>query len=169
MRLVSSIFLIAVAFNVNAQNISKHYTASLQNNGTLYFIYAQNGFEHQQIKSRLSYDITYLTTNDTAVLTYSYFDKSTLDIDSISFTGGGEVYTSSAKKIFIETKKEKWHYRYSSRLLFTDLNNFFDQAKNPKIILYTKQGLIELTIKTKAWKKQSYVTKKILTLIKYNR
>jgi len=152
----------------NAQNISKHYTSSLQDKGVLYFILPQSGFRNNEIKSELTYDITYLTANDTVTLNFSYFDKLNRDIDSIVFVGGNKIFSSRVKKIFIETKKGKWHYRYSSKFSFTDLNIFLNQADKPKIILYTQQGAMELNIKAKTWKKQSAVTKKILTLIKYN-
>lgn len=160
--------LLLLTSTINGQNISKYYTSSLQGNGTLYFIFPQSGFNNNKINSKLIFDITYLTTNDTVTLNFSYFDKSNRDIDSVVFIGDNKKYSSSVKKIFIETKKRKWHYRYSSKILFTDLNIFFIQSDKPKIILYTQQGVVELTIKARIWKKQSSVTKKILTLIKYN-
>lgn len=160
--------LLLLTSTINGQNISKYYTSSLQGNGTLYFIFPQSGFNNNKINGKLTYDITYLTTNDTATLNFSYYDKLDRTIDSVVFISGNQTFSSSAKKIFIETKKTKWHYRYSSKILFTDINVFFSQADNPNIILYTQQGTVELNIKTKTWKKQSSVTKKILTLIKYN-
>jgi len=161
--------LLLLTCTINGQNISKYYTSSLQENGTLYFIIPQSGFNNNKINGKLTYDITYLTTNDTATLNFSYFDMANRDIDSVVFIGVNKKCSSSVKKIFIETKKQKWHYRYSSKILFTDLINFFNQSDNPKIILYTKQGAVELNIKARTWKKQSSVTTKILTLIKYNK
>ncbi|MGB9772388.1 MAG: hypothetical protein ACPLX7_10510 [Candidatus Kapaibacteriota bacterium] len=160
--------LLLLTGTINGQNISKYYTSSLQGNGTLYFIFPQSGFNNNKINSKLTYDITYLTTNDTATLNFSYYDKLDRTIDSVVFICGNQRFSSIAKKIFIETKKTKWHYRYSTNLLFTELNVFFNSADNPKIILYTQQGTVELNIKAKTWKKYSSVTKKILTLIKYN-
>lgn len=163
---VSLLFLTST---INGQNISKYYNSSLQENGTLYFIFPQSGFHNNKINGKLIYDITYLTTNDSAILNFSYYDKLDRTIDSVAFISAIQRFSSVAKKIFIETKKTKWHYRYSTNILFTDLNVFFNQADNAKIILYTQQGTVELNIKTKTWRKQSSVTKKILTLIKYNR
>ena len=153
---------------INGQNISKYYTSSLQEKGTLYFILPQSGFENNRIKSKLIYDITYLTKNDTVTLNFSYFDKLDRTLDSVVFVNVNQRFSGRVKKLFIETKKSKWHYRYSSKILFNDINIFFTQPDNPKIILYTQQGTVELNIKTKTWRKQSSVTKKILTLIKYN-
>lgn len=160
--------LLFLANTSNGQNISKYYTSSLQGNGMLYFIFPQSGFNNKEVNSTFIYDITYLTTNDTITLNFSYFDKSKYDIDSIAFVSNNETCSTKVKKIFIETKKQKWHCRYSSKVLFSDLNSFLNQSGKPKIILYTKQGVVELTIKARIWKKKSSVTKKILTLIKYN-
>ena len=161
--------LLFLASTINGQNISKYYNSSLQGNGTLYFIFPQSGFNNNKINCKFTYDITYLTTNDSAILNFSYFDKLDRAIDSVAFITGSHRFSSSAKKIFIETKKTKWHYRYSTNILFTELNVFFNSVDNAKIILYTQQGAVELGIKSKNWKKQSSVTKKILTLIKYNK
>lgn len=165
------LFFVSLLFltgTINGQNISKFYNSSLQGNGTLYFIFPQSGFHNNKIKSKLTYDITYLTSSDSATLNFSYFDKLDRTIDSVTFISNSQKFSSSIKKIFIETKKTKWHYRYSTNILFTDLNIFFNQADNAKIILHTQQGMVELSIKTKTWKKQSSVTKRILTLIKHN-
>jgi hypothetical protein len=147
---------------------SLYYTSSLQGNGMLYFILPQSGFDNNKINSKFIYDITCLTTNDTVALNFSYFDKHERTIDSIVFISDNKRFSSTVKKIFIETEKNKWHYRYSTNFLFADLKTFYSQDNCPKIILITQNGSVALTIKTSIWKKQSLVTKKILTLITYN-
>ena len=132
----------------------------------LYFILPQSGFKNNKFNSKFIYDITYLTTNDSVTLNFSYYDKSNRDIDSIMFMCDNSEITSNTEKIFVETKKKKWHYRYSTQILFTDLNNFYSKPDNPKIILYSDQEIVELYIKTKHWEKQSSIIRKILTLIK---
>ena len=155
--------------NSNAQNISKYYTSSLQQSGTLYFILPQSGFRNNEIRSELTYDITYLTAMDNTVLNFSYYDKLSRDIDSIAFVGDEIRITSiDIKKIFVEPKKGRWHYRYSSNFLFRDLANLFNQSPPPKLFLYTKQGIVELNIKKKNWGKTTSVNKTIFTMIKHN-
>ncbi|NCB07157.1 MAG: hypothetical protein EOM73_03220 [Bacteroidia bacterium] len=160
--------LMLLTSTINGQNISKYYTSSLQGNGVLYFISPQIEFSNNIINAKFIYDITYLTTNDTATINFSYYDKNEKTIDSVVFVSDNQRYSARVKKLFIETKKLKWHYRYSFNFSFTDLNIFFNQTDNPKIILYTQQGAVELSVKTKTWKKKSVLIKKILTLIKYN-
>ncbi|HLU51121.1 MAG TPA: hypothetical protein VKZ42_03085 [Flavobacteriaceae bacterium] len=161
--------LLLLVSSINGQNISKYYTSSLQEKGTLYFILPQMGFENSNNKNKLIYDITYRTKNDTVTLNFSYFDKLDITLDSIALVNVNQELSSSLEKLYIETKKSKWHYRYSSQFLFADINTFFNQPGPPKIILYNRQGTVELNIKTKTWKKQSSLIKKILALIKFNK
>lgn len=161
--------LLLLNISVVGQNISKYYTSSIQQNGTLFFIFPQSGFENSKIKAKLTYDITYLTKNDSAVLIFSFFDKTLREIDSIVFISVNKKYTSAVKKIFVEPKKQKWHFRYNSKFQFNELDEIFNSVSKPRIILYTKQGEVELDIKAKKWKKHSSITNKIFTLIKYNK
>jgi len=161
--------LILSASIINGQSISKYYTSSIQDNAMLYYILPQSGFNNSVSNNSFIYDITYLTTNEYATLNFSYYDKLDRTIDSLVLVNSHQRFSLSVKKIFIETKKTKWHYRYSSQILFSDLNIFFKVADKPKIILYTKEGVVELFIKEKTWKNQSEITSKILTLIKYNK
>ncbi len=162
------ILLLTSSINSNAQNISKYYTSTIQGNSMLYFIFPQTGFKNNELKSTFKYDITYLTANDSAFLNFSYFDKLNRTIDSVAFISANHRFSSGVKKLFIETQGQKWHYRYSSKILFTDLNVFFNQADKPKIIIYTHEGSVELNINANNWKRQSAITNKIITLIKYN-
>jgi hypothetical protein len=167
-RLIVPIYL-TFTLNVNGQNISKNYSSSIQNNGMLYFVFPQKGFENNKYRGKLTYDITYLTSKDTATLNFSYFEKSKRDIDSISFSNEAIKFSGSVKKIFIETNKLNWHYRYSTKVSFTDLNSFFIPNSNPKITIYSKQGDILLSTKQSDWIKKASKTKKILTLISLNK
>jgi len=167
--LLIEFIILLISINSYAQNISKQYTSTLQSNGMLYYIFPQNGFKNKDINNKFIYDLTYLTENDTIVVNFSYFDKQNLEIDSIAFTNGNKKFISTTKKIFVETTRLKWHYRYTSNFLFNDLKTFFSQENPPSIIIYTKQGLIDLIIKTKRWKKQSSIINKIITLIAYNK
>ena len=166
---LTTLFFLIISINSFSQNISKHYTSLRQSKGVLYYILPQNGFKNKDTKNEFIYDITYLTENDSLILNFSYFDKLIREIDSIAIIGGDRKYISLTNKIFIDIKRSKWHYRYSSNFLFNDIKTLFTQINSPTIILYSKQGLIELKIKSKTWRKQSAITNKILTLIVYNK
>lgn len=154
---------------IQGKNISKYYISSMQENGILYFILPQKGFEDKKSGSSLIYDITYLTTKDSVTFNFSYLDKSEKAIDSIALIYEDKQIRSLVQKIFIETKKEKWNYRYSSNFSYTDIVHFFNQKGNGKIRLYTQQEEVNLCIGKKKWGKISEVTNKILKLISYNK
>lgn len=140
----------------------------MQEEGVLYFILPKSGFKNIKQKSELNYDITYFSANDSATLNFSYFDKPFQTIDSLLFTTGNKIHSFRVKRIFIETKKKKWHYRYSTTIAFKDLIGIFNHTERVEIILYTQHDPIALNIKPKTWNKQSAVLEKIFTLIKHN-
>ncbi|MDD4575321.1 MAG: hypothetical protein PHI36_02725 [Bacteroidales bacterium] len=156
-------------FIIKGQSISKYYTSSIQGSAMLFYILPQSGFNNSETKSNFIYDITYLTTSEYATINFSYYDKMNRTIDSLVLVNLDYRYSCGTKKIFIETKKSKWHYRYSSQVLFTDLNAFYSALEKPKVILYTKEGAVELFIKEKKWKKKSKIIRKIFNLITYNK
>jgi len=163
------ILLLLISSTLKAQNISKYYTSSIQESGTLYYILPQSGFENKTLNVEFIFDITYSTSLDTAVLNFSYFDEFERMIDSVALITAGRGFSGKVEKIFVETKKSKWHYRYSTKFLFANLDAFFAQVMPPEINIYTQQGMVNLKIKDRLWSKQSLITKKILTLIRYNK
>ena len=167
--IVTCIFLFNLTGKTLAQNISKYYTSSIQDKGTIYYIYPQSGFKNKKRKSEFTYDLTYMSNSDSVRINYSYFDKSSALIDSISFFAPDKsVITSKAHKIFIEEKKQRWQYRYACAFLFPDLKKIFDQKEPPTIILYTRQGASPLYINKKSWKNQSAIIAKIFELFMLN-
>jgi hypothetical protein len=162
-------FLLKINFDCSGQNISKYYKSSYQSNGTLYFIKPQYGFTNNKKKIKFVYDITYESKSDTATFNFSYYIKSNFTTEHISFIFNNQKYSSDVKKLFVEQKKGRWFYRYSSKILYNDLNFIFNQTSKPEIILSSKQESINLNIKKKTWKKLSSITKKIFTLINLNK
>jgi hypothetical protein len=152
-----------------AQKISRYYVSSIQSNGTIYFVVPQKGFKNNDMNCNLVYDLTYLSSGDTVLFNFSYFDKSQRQIDSISFCFDNSKCTSKTGKIFVETKGNMWHYRYTSKISFKDLNTFYNQQSQPKLLLYTQQGEIKLNMTKSRWKTQATRIQKILTLIAYNK
>ena len=152
-----------------AQNISHYYTSSFQGNNTLYFVMPKGDFKNNKTRSNLSYDITYLTTNDTATLIFSYLNKSINIIDSIAIVQNYKIFSSRSIKLFIEPHHSKWQHRYSSKFLFTDLFFLFNQTDRPKIMIYSKLKVDELSITPSDWKKNSAIVSKILSMIKVNK
>lgn len=163
------LFLIVAAGTTNAQKLSKYYTSSMQENGVLYFIEPKQEFRNSKENSKFTYDLTYLTSNDTIFLNFSHLDNTIRVIDSISIIQGNKRISSDAKKIFIETHKKYWKHRYSSKFLFNDINLLFQQEKSPTVVVYYENNATQLEIRKSKWKKQSAIISKILMLIKANK
>lgn len=160
--------LILLTKNINAQNISKHYISTQMEQGMLYFILPDKQFKNNKTDSKLIYDITYTTIDDNVILNFSLYDMAQINIDSIVLALDEHKFRSPANKLFIATKRQKWHYRYSAKFLFEDINTIFNSTTPPEIILTSVQGNIELKTSPGKWKKHSAIIKKIITLIKYN-
>lgn len=163
--LLASAFLLGTSA-VSAQNIAKYYNSKTQEGSTLYHIFPTSGFKNGS--NEFIYDLTYLTTNDSVTFNFSYFDAAVLTMDSITIEGEGVSFTSDLKRFFVETKKSKWHYRYSASVPFADLRQLYGQEHCPTILLHTKQGDIKIGISQKTWNKQRSIIHKIIDLITYN-
>lgn len=162
----SVLLLVFFSFNSYAQKLSKHYISSLQQNGTLYFIYEQNDFKSKS--SDFKYDLTILSTGDSVTMNFSILEKDNVEIDSIQLVKESLQLTSGTERIFIEPKKNLWHGRFTTKFLFTDIQKFYSEGV-PKIILYAKKGNMEFTIKKSAWEDQYELMNRIFQVIKYNK
>lgn len=155
--------------SVKAQKLKKYYTSSIESKGAIYYIFPLKGFKNTASNSSFVYDITYLTGHDSATVNFSYFDKNALVLDSICFTNDVKACVmQSVKKIFIESKKSKLHYRFTTKMAFADLKNFYLADHAAKISLHSNKGQIDLREKNRTWKKQAGAIRRILELISLN-
>ncbi len=164
-----TIILVFYSSSALSQNLEKHYISFKQDQGTLFFIRPQKGFKNAAEKSHLTYDITCKTGSDSSTLNFSYFDKTPRVLDSLCLLIGSKNISSTLIKLFVETKKNVWHYRYSSRFLNRDLEDFFDSTHEAKIIIIDKKNRIQLSCTNKRWKKISAINRKIFQLIQLNK
>lgn len=154
---------------VCSQNIAKHYVSSNQPHGTLYYIKPQKGFKSKPLKAELIYDITYLSTSDSVVLNFSFYDIRPDKIRSIALQQQNKVLASDVELIFFNLKKKMWEKRYSAKFEINELCDMYKEAEAPVWILYLEGGDIELSINKRKWKKQSEIVSTIFDLIFYNR
>ena len=167
------ILLLLIAWSIphssNGQNIAKHYTSSMEDNGTIYYIRPQSGFK-RAAKGSLDYDITYITGNDSATFDFSFYNKSLLTtIDSIVVIADGNRYTSRTTKLFVESKKHKWHYRYAATFSFADLKKIFEAKQPPLLTIHSQSQSFSMKQSQKKWSKNSGITSKIFNLIMLNK
>ncbi len=152
-----------------AQKIKNHYVSSIQQKGTLYFIRPQKGFKNKRAGSSFVYDMTCFSSSDSVTLNFSYFDKNSRTLDSLYLMAGSIKTGFPIVKIFIETKKSRWHYRFTSRVSLNDLEAFFKATEMGTMALIEKHKPIPLTSTKRRWKKYAAINTRIFQLIRHNK
>jgi len=153
-----------------AQNISKYFTSSIQDSGTLYFIEPPTKFSNKTHQSKVVFDLTYLTTKDSVLLNFSLFKKKLVRINQLHFVQKNNCIQSPVKKIFVDSKNKKWHHRYAVKFSFNDLKQLFrDKQKPSLLLLFSDQSELQLMIKKKKWEKSAELLSRIFALIEANK
>jgi len=163
-----SLLFFTLSLDLSAQKISKHYTVSQQKNGSIYFIEPEYGFENRKANTELVFDMTFLTSEDSVKLNFSFISPEIISIDSIAFLLSQKNIGSRAEKIFIEDEKKVWKHRYSSDFLFEDMNDVFLSIQSPQLAVYYQGQTTLLSMKQRKWNKEREVVAKILKLIQVN-
>ncbi len=163
------LFFHLICFIAKAQNISKFYTSSIQENGILYFIEPKQEFSNKKERAKLIYDLTYLAGNDSISVNFTYTNNFVKKIDSIVLIQEKIRLHSKTKKIFIETNKNVWVHRYSAIFSFNEFTKIFKQNKQAQILIYFQNKPVKLEINDKKWKKTSHIITKIFNLIEANK
>lgn len=165
---VTSVILtfLALSIQANAQNLTKYYVSSLQQQGILYFIFPQKNFKTPS-KEDFIYDITYLNSSDSATINFSYYDKESVILDSIVLKSSNIEYRSKVKRIFIDKEKGNWHYRYTFKVPFTKLLTFY-KTPDPSLNIVTDKGTRSLPV-SEQWKKNVKPTVQIFHIIQKNK
>jgi hypothetical protein len=163
------LFLLLKPFAGYTQKIKGQYVSSMQQKGMLYFIRPQKGFKNKDLGSRLTYDITCFSGADSLTFNLSYFDKNNWNLDSLCLQMPEQKSTVALSKIFVDTKNACWHYRFSSRMAFKDLEKFFGGNGDRAIQLIQKDKTVLLKCSKRRWKKNASVNTRIFQLIQYNK
>lgn len=152
-----------------AQNLSKRYVASNQNEGVLYFVFPQKGYQDQNA-SNFIYDLTYLDSKDSMTLNFTFKSKESLVIDSLAITSETVNLKEACQKIYVEFAKSKWIYRNTSKVLYADIRRFFMSKEAPIIQVYCKDGsVVNFKIKQGKWGKEAPINLLILDLMEANK
>lgn len=160
------IFVCIFSQEATSQNISKHYVLSNQGENKLYFIYPQNGFKNGSTK--LTFDITYLDSREYTTFNFTYTDKRSLEINSLSLIYDKGSVNLPAEKIYTESKS-KWIYRLSVNVPFDTAHAFFKSEDVPQIQLKDKEEIINLNIKKGYWEKLSHINNRIFEIMRINK
>lgn len=169
----SSLFFLLsiIVIPASAQDISKYYIASYQEDGILYFINPMGDWKNSKENADFSYDITYHTANDSMVCNFSLLTQVNSAPQLITVKIGEKSLVSKCDKIFIETKKSRYHYRYTAVMDFEAFDNLVQSGSGEAsvvISLENQQGIV-LTIAQSKWQKQHDILQKIFNIISLNK
>jgi hypothetical protein len=154
---------------VHGQKLNKYYTSSIIEGGTLYFVFPFGDFQEATTKTPLIFDISYISSRDSATLNFSYFHSSALPASSLILKSADIVVTCPARKLFIDLENhQKWHHRYSTTVRMSDLSRFFQSAIPPEIIVTTDDGPLLYRIGKGRWNKQGRIVSSIVQMIQAN-
>lgn len=166
------LFLSFYSLHITAsgQKLGKYYTATMLENGTLYYLFPMEDFREAENKSPLVFDISYLSSRDSAILNFSYFHSFALPADHLALHFGDTVITSyPVRKLFVEVeKKNRWHHRYSSTIHMADLDLFFQSGQTPEIIITAKDMQLRYLINKSKWNRRSRIFSLIIQVIRAN-
>jgi len=152
----------------SAQKLSKFYVSSSHPSGILYFVLPQTYFRNPDTKTDFVIDITYLDHKDSATVNFTYTDRESISLESITIAYDNWLYKTTVKRIYIDMAKSRWHYRYTFDIPFEKLPLFY-RSKNPTITIKTNSERT-ITLQTvRRWRRNSEINNRIVQIIQKNK
>lgn len=163
------VFSYQTIFCLKAQNIAKFYTSSIQEKGTLYYIFPMK-LKTCKNNEDFFYDFTSLSSKDSVNVNFSFYEKQKLVIDSICIMNKSIEIKSSTKKIFVEADHNNWKYRYGFTIKNAELIKIFNSKDIPSIyMIYNGVEKTEIKFSKSKWKKQSNIISRIFEMQAMNK
>jgi hypothetical protein len=152
------------------QKLSKHYVSYPKDSTILYFIYGFGDWKNKASHATLTYDLTYETSGDSLTFNFTYADRNSIEIDSLAIRSGDHMISAKTGRLFVDIKKNKFQYRYTTRFPFKEFKTVFIDHPSPvEMVLTThRQQPVIMTIDNSQWEKQRDIIRKVLTLIEMN-
>ena len=169
--IASSFFILLFASQAAfGQKLSKHYVSYPKDSTILYFVYKFGDWKNKASHATLTYDLTYETSNDSLTFNFTYADKNSIETDSLVIRSNDHMIAAKTGRLFVDIKKNKFQYRYTTRFPFREFEAFFIDHPYPVemvLVTHSRQPVI-MTIARNKWDKQRDIIHKILTLIEMN-
>lgn len=173
MKRYSLLLLLLLSFSIDvlSQKINRQYSFQPQDNGILYFIHPQKGFESKDKDSTkgLVYDVTYLTANDSVSFTFTYCYRTVLKADSIKLYDQSEtlIFANKATTYYVQPKSSYWQHRTMVAIPYPLFVALYQQDA-PFTISIEGARKVGYTMTPKKWNKQSKIMHTIFDVVKYN-
>ena len=165
LRYLAAVFLFAT-FTAQSQSLKRYYVSNLQAKGVLYFILPQNIFKSAD--TDFTYDITYMSKADSVTFNFTVFAKDFFQVQQLQLQTNTSKVQVPVQKLYVEAKKAGWTARYSTKISYADMQDFFKNKNTPQVVLQQNGSSKTLSCKAKQWKKTSTINNKIVQVINYN-
>jgi len=148
-----------------SQKIDKYYTSSLQDGYSLYYFLPSKSMKAQSCDCELQYDITVISSKDSATFNFSISSPTVLAISAIKI--GDSKAFFEAKKLYIDKKSKTWKMRYSAMFPIKELERYFS-SDSSTLRVRTENSNLDFSQKAGKWKKYSEINAQIFQLIRLN-
>jgi hypothetical protein len=148
-----------------SQKIDKHYTSSVQEGYYLYYFLPSKEMKATSCDCRLQYDITVMSSKDSATFNFSISSPTVIGISAIKMGSSEDFF--EAKKLYIDKKSKTWKMRYSTMVPIKELERYFS-SEISTLKVRTENSNLDFSQKARNWKKYSEINTQILQLIRLN-
>ncbi len=162
--------LIFTAF-VQAKDLSDYFRMMPRQNDLLYFIKPIELSNAERGKEYAEFDITYITSLDSATVNMSIYTPSMLETDSIVLHGAN-IYESIPKFeiFFVEPEKKLgWVHRYSCLIPFITLQKLYTSETPWELRIYSKGSKLTFQQTMREWEDEADRMNKIINVIRVNK
>lgn len=163
--------LVAITSFAFAQNVKNKYKMRITDDGTILFIYPQEGYKSKKMSSNLVYDATYSSITDSVIVNFTYINKAQIPfpLDSVVVISGESRYIFPSTMLYMEPKKgDKWENRASIKLQAEDFKAIYAEETPAELLFYIRQEDYSFKISEKAWRNNAGIINKIFEIAKYN-
>ena len=161
---LSPLFYFLFPLFLSGQNINNYFVSKTQENYKLYFINPQDYLYSKDLKEHLLFDYTFLSNQDSILFNFSVALKNNIKLDSIKWITNDVFVFSSIRPLYVDFKKNKWVYRYSSKISYLEWKKIINK-EDFKIALISSDKQLSFELKSK---KPLIVLRKIIEIIDVN-
>ena len=152
-RILVGIFCILSVTSVFAQKTEDMYIMRHSSEGDLYFIRPIQ-FSSADSKAELSYDITHLSTKDTASVKMTIYETTLVRVDSVAIVSNGKRFLcDDVASIYKEKDKKLWAHRCDCPFPYHEVKLAMTADQAPTIIVYTNKSTLSYTMAANKWAK----------------
>lgn len=117
----------------------------------------------------LEYDITYVTSRDSADVRFSFYSLAYEQVDSVALVSGSTRYVmDSLSVLYVEKDKKLWENRLSFSIDYEDLRSLYLLDESFQFWVYGLGNSYVYAFPKAAWRKEKALMSDVLAIIRAN-